>query len=346
MAKRRIALLAAVLWFALVATTSLAQTVESFYKGKTVRFIVGFSPGGGFDTYTRAIARHIGKHIPGNPSTIVVNKTGAGSLIAANYMYSKAKADGLTIGNWIGGLVLQQVMGGRAGIKFDARKFEWVGVPVTDHPVCALTRASGVTTVAAWMAATKPVKIGATAPGSSTDDIPRILRAALELPIKLVEGYKGTAKIRLAAESGEISGGCWAWESVKVTWRKGIESGEVIPVIQSNPQRHPDLKDVPNANELARTDKGRQLIEAGIHNPSAITRFYSLPPGTPKDRVKALQDAFMATMSDPEFLAEAKKARLDIDPKNGEQVKKIVDSFFDIDPALLAALREILVPKR
>ncbi|MEE9147079.1 MAG: tripartite tricarboxylate transporter substrate-binding protein [Candidatus Tectomicrobia bacterium] len=346
MAKRYAVLLAALVWLALVATSVRAETAAEFYQGKTIRFIVGFSPGGGFDTYSRAIARHIGKHIPGHPSTVVENKRGAGSLIAANYMYLKAKPDGLTIGNWIGGLVLQQAMGGRAGIKFDARKFEWVGVPVTDHPVCALMRASGITSLDAWLAAKTPVKVGATAPGSSTDDIPRIVRVALELPLKLVEGYKGTAKIRLAAEGGEVAGGCWAWESVKVTWRRGIESGDVIPVLQINPQRHPELQDVPNAIELAKTDKARQLLTAGVHNTAAITRFYSLPPGTPKDRVKILQDAFMATMQDPEFLAEARQAKLDIDPKSGPEVKQIVAGFFDMDAALLATLREILVPKQ
>ncbi len=345
MLKRVTALLAVIACLALTATFASAQTAEQFYKGKTIRFVVGFSPGGGFDTYSRAIARHIGKHIPGHPATVVENKRGAGSLIAANYMYTKAKPDGLTIGNWIGGLVLQQAMGGRAGIQFDARKFEWVGVPVTDHPVCAMMRASGITSVDKWFAAKGPVKIGATGPGSSTDDIPKILRVALEMPVKIVEGYKGTAKIRLAAEGGEVAGGCWAWESVKVTWRKGIESGEVVPVIQINPQPHPDLKDVPNAIELAKTEKGRQLLTAGVHNTAAITRFYSLPPGTPKDRVKVLQDAFMATMRDPEFLAEASKARLDIDPKSGAEVKQIVAGFFDMDPTLLATLREILVPK-
>jgi tripartite-type tricarboxylate transporter receptor subunit TctC len=193
---------------------------EEFYKGKTITFVVGFSAGGGFDTYTRLIARHFAKHIPGNPTVVVENKTGAGSLIAANYIYNQAPHDGTVIGNWIGPLVLQQVLGNKAA-KFDGRKFGWLGVPTPDSGVCALTKASGIKTMDDWFKSKRPIKIGGTAPGSTTDDVPNLLQAALGLPMKLVEGYKGTAKIRLAAESGEIDGGCWAWESIKPTWAKG-----------------------------------------------------------------------------------------------------------------------------
>ncbi|MFQ5902559.1 MAG: Bug family tripartite tricarboxylate transporter substrate binding protein [Candidatus Binatia bacterium] len=333
-----------VIALAFVVGASNAARGEEFYKGKMIRFIVGFSAGGGFDTYTRAIARHIGKHIPGNPSTVVQNMPGAGSLIAANYVYNKARPDGLTIGTWVGGLVLQQVMGGKA-IKFDARRFEWVGTLVRESHACALTKASGITSLDKWFAATTPVKIGATAPGSTTDDIPRMLRAFLNLPIQLIEGYKGTSKIRLAAEGGEIAGGCWTWSSIKVTWRKALESGEVRVVLQINPKKHPDLPDVPNAVDYVKTDEARRLIQAGIHKQGAILRVYSLPPGTPKDRVQLVRRAFMDTMTDPEFLAETKKARLAIDPLPGEAVAKHVSGFFELKPQLVAKLKEILVPK-
>jgi len=307
---------------------------------------VGFSAGGGFDTYSRAIGRHMGKHIPGNPTIIVENMTGAGSLIAANYIYNKAKPDGLTIGNWVGTLVLQQVMGGQKGIEFDARKFEWIGLPAGDSSLCALTKARGVTSIDTWLAAKEPVKIGGLAPGSVTSDIPRILKAALNLPIQVVEGYKGTAEIRLAADSGEVDGGCWGWETIKVMWRKGIESGDVKVVIQALPKKHPELQDVPNAVDLAKSDEARQLIKAGITDPATIVRSYSLPPGTPKERVKILRDAFMATMKDPEFLAETKKSQLDLNPLSGSEVETIVQGFFKLQPSLVAKLKEITVPKK
>jgi tripartite-type tricarboxylate transporter receptor subunit TctC len=327
----------------LLTSISTRVLAEDFYQGKTIRFVVGFSAGGGFDTYTRVIARHMGKHIPGRPNTITENMPGAGSLISGNYIYSRAAPDGLTVGHWIGGLILQQLLGTK-GINFDARKFEWIGVPLSDNLACAMTKASGITSVERWFAAKQPVKIGAEAPGAGTANIPRILKAALNLPIQLVEGYKGTSDIRLAAEAGEVAGGCWSWESIKPTWRKGIEAGEVVITIQTNPHRHPDLLNVPNAIEIAKTEEGRELIRKGLHDLSAVTRPYMLPPGTPKDRVKLLQSAFLATMKDPAFLADAKKSNLDINAKSGEEVTQIVTGIFEMDAAIRAKLRETLLP--
>ncbi len=314
---------------------------QDFYAGKTVRIVVGFPAGGGFDTYSRIIARHINKHIPGNPAVVVDNVTGAGSLIAANSVYKATKPDGLTIGNFIGNLISQQLFGG-SGIEFDARKFEWIGVPVKDHVVCALTKASGITGVDAWMAAKTPVKLGGSAPGTTNDDVAKLLKAALGLPIQLVTGYKGTAPIKLAAESGEIDGGCWAWESIKVMWRNGLDTGEVNIVLQAVPKAVPDLPKVPVAIELAKSEEARKLIQVGIHDTAAITRPYAVTPGTPKDRVQILRTAFRATMKDRDFLAEAAKSKLDVDPMSGEEVEKIVAGFFKLDSATIAKMSEIL----
>jgi len=324
-----------------VATASGQQ----FYKGKTVRIVVGFAAGGGFDSYARAIARHMGNQIPGNPGVIVENLAGAGSLLAANDLYGRAKPDGLTIGNFIGSLVLQQVLETK-GVEFDGRKFEWLGVPVQDSTACALTKASGITSLEKWFAAKEPVKLGGEAPGANDSDVPRVLKAALGLPIQLIEGYKGTSQIRLAAEAGEVAGGCWTWESIKTTWRKGLESGEVNVVLQVNPQRLPDLADVPNALEHAKTEEARQLIQVANLNPAAILRAYTLPPGTPKDRVELLRKAFLATMKDPEFLAEMNKANLSVNPLPGTEMEKIVASFFKLQPKQVARLKEILMPAK
>ena len=314
---------------------------QDFYAGKTIRIVVGFPAGGGFDTYSRILSRHINKYIPGNPTVVVDNVTGAGSLIAANSVYKAAKADGLTIGNFIGNLISQQLFGG-SGIEFDARKFEWIGVPVKDHVVCALTKASGITSVDAWMAAKAAVKLGGSAPGTTNDDVAKLLKAALGLPIQLVTGYKGTAPIKLAAESGEIDGGCWAWESIKVMWRQGLDAGQVNIVLQAVPKAVPDLPKVPLAIELAKTEEARKLIQIGIHDTAAITRPYALSPGTPKDRVQILRRAFRETMKDKDFLAEAVKSKLDIDPLSGEDVEKIVAGLFKLDSAMVAKMSEIL----
>jgi tripartite-type tricarboxylate transporter receptor subunit TctC len=335
--------LGAVAGLLVLASVASASTHE-FYLGKTIRIIVSAAAGGGFDTYARAIARHMGKHIPGTPTIIVENMTGAGGLIAANYVYKVAKPDGLTIGNFPGGLISQQLMG-RPGVEFEARKFEWLGVPVKDNIACALTKASGITSLDAWMAAKTPIKLGATGPGTNTYDTPKVLIAALGLPIQVVSGYRGTAEIRLAAESGEVAGGCWAWESIKVTWRQALESGEARVLLQAVPKAHAELPDIPLAFNIAKTEEARQLMEVGIHAPSAITRLYTLPPGTPKARVQLLRQAFMATLQDAEFRAEAEKSKLDLDPVSGEEVESTVARLFAQGPAVVARLKEVLEAK-
>jgi tripartite-type tricarboxylate transporter receptor subunit TctC len=319
-----------------------AASVDDFYKGKTVKIVVGFSAGGGFDTYARALARHMSKHIPGAPSVVVENMTGAGSLIAANHVYNVAKPDGLTIGHFIGGLFLGQVLG-QPGIQFDARKFEFIGAPISDHVVCALTKASGITSIDKWMAAKTPVKMGGIAPGTSTpDNATRILRSSLNLPIQLVSGYKGTADIRLAAEGGEIAGGCWGWDSVSVTWRKALDTGDAVVVLQANRKTHPDLPNVPQASKFAKSEEARKMIDVGIHGDSDIVRTYTLPPATPKDRVLALRKAFGATLKDPDFVADAKKSKLNIGPIPVEDIEKDIAGLFKLDAALVAKLKDVL----
>jgi tripartite-type tricarboxylate transporter receptor subunit TctC len=326
----------------LLPSVAAAASADDFYKGKTIRIVVGFSAGGGFDTYARAIARHMSRHIPGQPPIIVENMTGAGSLIAANHVYKVAKPDGLTIGHFIGGLFLGQVLG-QAGVEFDARKFEFIGAPITDHVVCAMTKASGITSVEKWMAAKTPVKMGGIAPGTSTpDNATRILKAALGLPIQLVTGYKGTADVRLAAESGEVSGGCWGWDSVKTTWRKAIETGDAVVVLQANRKNHRELPQVPQAIKLAKTGDARRLIDVGIHADSDIVRTYTLPPGTPKERVQLLRKAFDDTIKDAEFLADAKKSNLSVEPVPVEEVERDISALFKLDPGMITKLKDIL----
>ena len=327
--------------FGLGAWTAPVSAQEAFFNGKTIRIVVGFSAGGGFDVYSRAIARHIGKHIPGNPTIVVENMTGAASILAANHLYRIAKPDGLTIGNFHGFQVLNQVLGA-PGIEFDARKFEWLGVPIQDTGACALTRASGITTIEQWKRASTPVKLGGVGPGDASYGMAKVLKEVLGLPVQPIPGYKGTAEIRLAAESGELAGGCWQWESIKVIWRPALDAGEVNVAIQLVPKPHPELPKVPLAISLAKDDEARLLLQASVHDPNSITRPYSLSPGVPKERVTLLQKAFMDTMKDPEFLAEAKKSKLDIDPVAGDEVEKTVARFFKLPPAVVTKLREIL----
>ena len=317
---------------------------DDFYKGKTIRVIVGGSAGGGFDIYTRAMARHMGKHIPGNPNLIVENMTGAGTMIAAKYVHSSAKPDGLSIGMFNGGLILSRALGNK-NVDFAIQELEYLGVPVQDSTVCALRKESGVTNMDQWLAAKTPLKLGGLSPGNSTSDVARIIAAALNLPVQVVEGYRGTNEIRLAADAGEINGACWAWETLKVAWSQAIPARDVNVVLQVTAKKIPDLPDVPMALDLAKTEEARQLLKAGAIDPAAIVRVYVTTPRTPKDRLQFLRDAFGKTLTDPDFVAEAKKANLDINPLTGNEVKRIVDDLFKLSPGMRSKLATVLAAK-
>ena len=334
-------LIVALLGLLLFSASEQVFAQANFYEGKTIRFIVGFSAGGGYDAYTRTIARHMGKHVPGNPVFVVDNMPGAGSLISANYSYKVAKPDGLIIGHFIGGLFLQQLLG-KPGVEFDSLKFEYIGVPAQDNFILGVAKSTGITAPEKWITSKQVVKFGGVATGSGTDDFPNLLKATISLPIQMVSGYKGTADIRLAFNSGEIAGLSNSWESTKSTWKKELETGDFVPVLQVTNKPHPELPKLPLAVNLAKTDDAKKLIQtvARVHGPSV--RPYVVPPGTPKDRVQILRKAFMDTMKDPEFLAEAKKASLDINPDDGAELEQNVKDIFKLDQSLIAKLKEIL----
>jgi tripartite-type tricarboxylate transporter receptor subunit TctC len=315
---------------------------EDAFRGRVIRIIVGFSPGGGFDTFARTVARYMGKYVPGHPTVIVENMTGAGSLIAANHIYKVARPDGLTIGAFNGNQILAQLVGGQ-GIAFDARKMEWVGAPGYNHDLCLLSQKTGIDSAEQWLASKTVFKLAGSAPGSTTDDVAKVLKEAIGLPMRLISGYKGTADMRVAVESGEVDGLCgFSWVSVRTTWRKAIESNLVSILMQSAPKAHPDLPKVPLTIGFAKTPEARQLVEAGVHQPSAITYGYSLPPGTPKDRVQTLRQAFSQTVKDPDFLSESGKANLEIAPVSGAELEKAIHHLFNTPAAVVAKLKEVL----
>lgn len=331
----------AVLMISPAASEQLAHSAAPFYEGKTIRIIVGTSPGGGYDTYTRLIARHFSNHIPGKPAIIVDNMPGAGGLVSANHLFKVAKPDGLTIGHFVGGQFLQQLLE-KPGIEFDALKFEYVGVPAQDNFVFGVAKTTGITGIEQWLASKTAVKFGAIAAGDGTYDIPKVAEVALGLPLQVVSGYKGTAPIRLAFNSGEVGGLSNSWQSLRSTWRKELDNGEVIIVLQVNAKPHPDLPKVPLAMNIAKTDEARKLIQAVAQAHGAAVRPYVLPPGTPKARVEILRTAFMETVKDPELLKEAAKANLEINPGSGEDLERNVKELLRLDPPLVARLKEIL----
>ena len=339
--KRRVKLTGILVGLLLIAGAEEVFAQANFYEGKTIRFIVGFSAGGGYDAYTRTMARHMGKHVPGNPVFVVDNMAGAGSLISANYVYKAAKPDGLTIGHFIGGLFLQQLLN-KPGIEFDSLKFEYIGVPAQDHFILSVAKSAGITDPDKWIASKQVVKFGGVSTGSGTDDFPNLLKATIGLPIQMVSGYKGTADIRLAFNSGEVAGISNSWESMKSTWKKELESGDLTMVLQVTSKPHPELAKVPLAVNLAKTEEAKKLIQTveRVHGPSV--RPYVAPPGTPKDRVQILRRAFMDTMKDSAFLAEAKKATLDINAADGAELEQNVKDIFKLESSLITKLKEIL----
>ena len=341
---RRYFYLIAVNMVMVVLFSSVTFAASPYYEGKVIRLLVGVSPGGGFDTYARTIARHMGKHIPGQPKIIVENMVGANHLIAANYIYKVAKPDGLTMCHITGNLYLRQMFG-VSGVEFDARKFVYIGAPIKEWDVVVLSKKRGVTSIDQWINSKTPVRMGATGHLGDIGSYVRIIKATTGLPIDLIEGYKGTAEIRMAVESGELDGTVLMWDSAKATWRNALEKGDVSVLFQMTPKPLPDIPNVPQLINLAKTDESKKLIELGIHNLAIGMRPFATSPGTPEEQKEILRNAFQKTMKDREFLAETEKARMGIDPLTGEELEKVVDSIFKSDPDLLAKLKKIISEK-
>lgn len=327
-----------------VAAMPTSGRAQGFYKDKTLTIIVGYSPGGSFDLYARVIARYIGRYLPGNPTRIVENMTGAGGLIAANHLYNRVKPDGLTIGAWASPLVLQHIMGNEAA-QFDGRKFGYLGIPSPYDTVCTFNDKSGVTKMDDWINAKRPMKISAIGPGTSTSDIPKLLKAALNLPMDVIDGYKGGADARLAVESGEVDGYCGSWGTVETVWRAAFEAKKVHPVLQASLQSHPKYKQYPLAISYAKTEEARELLT--VADNAHIAQFpFTVPPGMPKERLDMLQQAFVKTLKDRDLIAEATKSQLDIDPVDGPTVTKTLTSLYNLKPATVARLKDILLAKK
>ncbi len=326
------------------ATGNVTSASAQEYKDKTLTFIVGYSPGGSFDLYARVIARHIGKHLPGNPTRIVENMTGAGGIIAANHLYNRVKPDGLSIGAWASPLVLQHIMGNEAA-QFDGRKFGYLGIPSPYDTVCTFNQQSGIAKMDDWVNAKRPQKISAIGPGTSTSDIPKLLKAALNLPMDVIDGYKGGADARLAVESGEVDGYCGSWGTVETVWRSAYDSKKIHAVLQASLQSHAKYKHIPVAINYAKGDEARELLTVADNAHGAQFPF-TVPPGMSKNRLELLQRAFVRTLKDPDLIAEAKRSQVDIAPVDGPTVAKTLTGLYDLKPATIARLKDILLPKK
>jgi tripartite-type tricarboxylate transporter receptor subunit TctC len=311
------------------------KAVANFYRGKTVRIVVGFSAGGGYDQYSRLIARHLSKYIPGNPNIIVDNMAGAGSIIAANHVYNAAPKDGTVVGNISGPIILEQLFGNPA-IQFDMAKFRYLAVPVSETYIFIVTRKPGVTKFDEILGPNaKQITIGGI-PGSTVEHAPVLARDILGANLKIVLGYKGTADVRLAIDSGEVEGFFNSYTSLKITSYDKMKSGEWVMLAQLSEKPIKDLivPNVPTIPMIAKTPEQRLLLKYGTSTPNDFGKLYVLPPEAPADRATALEHAFEKVFADKELAADATKGKLEIDPLIGEEIHKLVVEFLGMSPEL------------
>jgi len=313
-----------------------ADAVADFYRGRTVTLIIGYSAGGGYDAYGRVVARHLGKHIPGNPAVIAQNMPGAGSLRSANFLYNVAPKDGTTIAHFSRGLAMEPLIGTSA-TQFDARKFTWLGSGTDEVSVCALWHASPVKTWNDML--TTPFTVGGEGSGSDPDIFSAMVRNIFGVKLKLVSGYPGSAEVALAIERGEVDGRCgWSWSSLKLIRPDWIAGKRVNLVTQLALQKSPELPDVPLIFEFAGTDRQRQILRLVLSRQS-MARPFAAPPDLPPERKDALRRAFDATMADADFLVEARQRGLEVNPVQGAEIDRLVGELYQTPADVLAEAR-------
>jgi tripartite-type tricarboxylate transporter receptor subunit TctC len=306
---------------------------EGFYQGKTVTFIVGSAAGGGYDTYSRLLAGHIGQHLEGRPSVVVQNMPGAGSIRAANYLYNAARKDGTTIGMLDEALYLNQILG-TPELKADATKFSWIGRILPNSAVLFARRAAPVQKIEDVFDKELIVSTSGTASKLNWT----VLTNALGMKFTLISGYQGSNDGMLAMIRGEVDALSMPWSILRTREARNIRDGEIRLLLQTGAEKDAELAHIPRMIDLARNDEERKLLEL-FSSPSLIGRSVLAPPGTPPERVAELRRAFTATMQDPRFLDEVKRAQLEISPLSGEELEAAVKRAGDFPPALIERAR-------
>ena len=334
---------------ALTATQAKADPVADFYRGKQLTMVIGYGPGGGYDIYGRIMAKYIGRHIPGNPTVIVQNMPGAGSMRATNYIYEVAPKDGTHIATFARNMPLIGLLKTNPNIRFDPRKFTWLGSPSSygdDAYLLWVRKDSRFKSIKDVMKPGEPkLVLGGTAEGATGNDISLLLRDVLGLNIQLIPGYADSGALNLAIDRKELDGrfvGISSVTSTKAEWL--TPEANVKPLMQfARRTRHPDYPDIPTARELAPDARALALIEIA-EMPYILSKPFAAPPGVPEDRARALQKAFMAANADPEYIQEAKKLGIDISPIDGAAVLEILDRISQAPPELLDYMRNRETP--
>jgi tripartite-type tricarboxylate transporter receptor subunit TctC len=331
----------------LAAPAAQADDVADFYKGKRVTLLVSYGPGGGYDVYARVLARHIGRHIPGNPNIVVQNMPGAGSLRGANYLYNVAPRDGTIFGTFARNMAMLGLLKSGQNVQFDPMRFNWLGSSSSlqnDAYVLILRRDAKVRSIDdARRAGGPPIILGSTAEGTSSDAMAVLLREWLGFNVKVIPGYTDSGVLFLAIERGEVDGRTVGLSSVranKADWLKPNGFARVM-VVFGRADRFKDFPDAPTARELARNAEDRNLIEI-LEMPYALSRPFAAPPDVPPDRARALQQAFMATHKDPAYLADAEKVGIEVSPVSGAEIRKLIEQIAKTPPEQLKRIESLI----
>ncbi|MBX9827757.1 MAG: hypothetical protein K2Y27_22510 [Xanthobacteraceae bacterium] len=327
---------------AFAAVPAVAQEdVANFYRGKNVRLVVGIGVGSGYDINARLLARHMSKHIPGNPTIIVQNQPGAGSLTMTNQLFAAGPFDGTVFGASFNGLPTTPLLQ-PTGARFEATKLNWVGSTNRETQAMYVWGTSPIQTLADLTS--KEMIVGAQAPGSTQYDYPKLGERLFGWKVKVITGYEATPKIHLAMERGEVHG-TWAnWSTLKAISEQWIKEKKIRILAQWALRKHPEMPDVPLILELAKTEDQKQAMALALAR-LEFGRPFFLPPNVPADRVTAIRRAFDATMKDPEFLAEAEKLKIEVDPLSGEQVAALIVDIYKTPAATVERVREAMAPK-
>jgi len=341
--KRMGGAIAACIVSAALMHVAVADEVADFFKGKAVTVVVGHQAGTGFDVYSRVLIRHMGRHIPGSPDMLVQNMTGASGVVAANWLYNIAPKDGTVMGIFANTVPLEQLFGNKRA-KFETAKMVWVGNMEQSVAICGVSKAAGVKTFADLQK--KETAFGATGATGPLMKSALAVKNLLGAKIRIISGYKGSASVKNAMQRGEVMGVCGLhWSTIKSRWRHELQSGEFFPILQLSGEHSAELRGLAHVNDFIKNDEQRMLFNI-IFGVQVLGRAYVLPPDVPKARIGALRKAFMATMADPRFLADAKKTNIDIEPLTGEVVDRMWAEYARTPKSIIAKVKQVVTPPK
>jgi tripartite-type tricarboxylate transporter receptor subunit TctC len=309
---------------AMLLSTSAVDAQPDLLAGKSVQMIIGFGAGGGYDLWGRTVGRHIGRHLPGSPTVIPQNMPGAGSYAAANYIFNVAPKDGTVLGIIARDAALGP-LAGATGARFDPLRLSWIGTPTKETNVCIAYHTAAVKTVQDLLA--KQLIVGDTGPGTGTRSYPKALNELIGTKFKLVGGFPASSDVFLAMERGEVEGICESLDSIKIRRPGWIADKKITILFQGGAAPNPEIKDVPFVFDLAHTPETKQAIEF-LYAGQGIGRPFVAPPDLPAERLKMLRDAFNATMTDADFVAEARKSKLELEPETGEHLAVLIGKIY------------------